>query len=214
MCVDGDIFSEAQHGPLKTGGRSSLCSRPVVWDNQSEGLELIGGASVNSATGAARAASGTHAAAATVSVPDVVKQVVQELGTLIGQRRVVIEVGRTSDNPRARGPEPAVKQIVYQLIKNAVEASPVKGVVRIAQHERNCQVVIEITDEGPGIGSADFSRIFKRGYSTKTGAKGQGLADVEWRLAELRGGISWESPHRTGHGTCFTVTLPAAPASQ
>ncbi len=169
---------------------------------------------MNSAAGVARAPSGTHAASAPVSLLALVKQVVQELGTLIGQRRAVVEICRTCDNPQVRGPEPAVKQILHQLVKNAVEASPVNGVVRIAQHERNGQVVIEVTDEGPGIGFADFSRIFKRGYTTKPGAKGQGLADVEWRLAELRGGITWESPHRTGRGTCFTVTLPAAVPSQ
>jgi len=169
---------------------------------------------MNSATGAVRAASGAQAAAVPVSLPAVVKQVVQELGTLIGTRRAIVEIGRTSDNPLARGPETAVKQILHHLLKNAVEASPPGGLVRVAQHERNGQVIVEVTDEGPGIGYADFSRIFKRGYTTKSGAKGQGLADVEWRLAELRGGISWESPHRTGRGACFTVSLPAAPAAQ
>jgi len=169
---------------------------------------------VSSATGVVRASTATRTAAEPVSLPNVVRQVIQELGALIGQRRAVIEIVRTVENPLARGPEPAVKQIVHHLLKNAVEASPLGGVVRVAQHERNGQVVLEITDEGSGIGAADFSRIFKRGYTTKTGAKGQGLADVEWRLAELRGGITWESPHRTGRGTCFTVTLPAAPAQQ
>ena len=165
---------------------------------------------MNSGTAAARATNGTRAALAPVSLTSIVQQVVDELAPLIAARRAVIEVGRTADNPLARGPEQAVKQIVYQVLKNAVEASPAGGVVRVAQHERPGQVVVEVTDEGPGIGVADFSRIFKRGFTTKSGAKGQGLADVEWRLAELRGGITWESPHRTGRGTCFTVTLPAA----
>jgi len=169
---------------------------------------------MNSATGAVRARSGAHAALAPVSLSAIVRDVVQELGVLIGQRRAVIEVGRTCDNPQVRGPEPAVKQILHQLVKNAVEASPANGLVRIAQHERNGQVIIEVTDEGPGIRPVDFSQIFKRGFTTKPGAKGQGLADVEWRLAELRGGITWESPHRTGRGACFTVALPAAPAAQ
>jgi len=168
---------------------------------------------MSSATGTARASSGAHSAASPVSLPTIVRQVVDELATLIAARRAVIEVGRTADNPQARGPEQAVKQIIHHVVKNAVEASPSGGVVRVTQHERPGQVIVEITDEGPGISFSDFSRIFQRGYSTKSGAKGQGLADVEWRLAELRGGISWESPHRTGRGTCFTVTLPAAPAA-
>jgi signal transduction histidine kinase len=167
---------------------------------------------MNSATGAARATSGTHPGAVPVSLPSVVRQVVDELATLISARHAIIEIGRTADNPQARGPEQAVKQILFHVVKNAVEASPTGGVVRVAQHERPGQVIVEVTDEGPGIGAADISRIFKRGFTTKSGAKGQGLADVEWRLAELRGGISWESPHRAGRGTCFTVTLPAAAA--
>jgi two-component system, NtrC family, sensor histidine kinase HydH len=169
---------------------------------------------MNSGTAAARATSGTRAAIVPVSLPSVVRQVVDELAPLIAARRAVVEIGRTADNPHARGPEQAVKQILLQVLKNAIEASPAGGVVRVAQHERPGQVVVEVTDEGPGIGASDFSRIFKRGYTTKSGAKGQGLADVEWRLAELRGGIAWESPHRTGRGACFTVTLPAAPAPQ
>jgi len=143
-----------------------------------------------------------------------IRQVVDELGTLIAQRRAVVEVGRTAEDPLARGPEQAVKQILYHVLRNAVEASPSGGLVRVTQHQRAGQVVIEVSDEGAGIQATDFSRILQRGFTTKSGSKGQGLAEVEWRLAELRGGISWESPLRTGRGACFTVMIPAAPAPQ
>jgi signal transduction histidine kinase len=149
-----------------------------------------------------------------VSLPSVVRQVVDELGTLIAQRHAIIEIGRTAHDPQARGPEQAVRQIIFHILRNAVEASPSGGVVRVAQHQRECQVILDISDDGPGIIPGDFSKIMRRGFTTKPGAKGQGLADVEWRLAELRGCISWESPLRHGRGTCFTVTLPAAPAPQ
>jgi len=159
-------------------------------------------------SGAARA----QRAAIPVSVCPIIRQVVGELATLIADRRAVIEIGRTAESPIACGPEQAVHQIFYQLLRNAVEASPRGGVVRVNQHQREGQVIIDVSDEGPGIPACDFSKIHHRGFTTKSGCKGQGLADVEWRLAELRGCISWESPLRTGKGTCFTVTLPAAQA--
>ena len=165
---------------------------------------------MNSAAGTARA----KKPIVPVSLPSMVRQVVDELGTLIAQRRAVIEIGRTAEEPLARGPEQAVRQIVYHVLRNAVEASPSGGLIRVAQHQRDGQVIIDVTDEGPGIIPGDFSKIMRRGFTTKPGSKGQGLADVEWRLAELRGGISWESPLRTGRGTCFTVRLPAAPPPQ
>jgi signal transduction histidine kinase len=162
---------------------------------------------MNTGTGAAR----THGhATTTVNLSAVIRQVVDELATLIAQRRAVVELGRTCEAPAAYGPEQAVKQIIYQVIRNAVEASPSGGVVRVAQHARDGQVILEISDEGIGINAGDFSKILRRGFTTKSGSKGQGLAEVEWRLAELRGGLAWESPLRTGKGTCFTVTLPAA----
>jgi len=154
------------------------------------------------------------AAAPPVSLRSTVRQVVSELAGLIAQRHAVIEIGRTVQDPQVRGPEQAVKQIVFHLVKNAVEASPSGGLVRLAQHERDGQVTLEVSDDGLGIHCGDFSKIFKRGFTTKSGCKGQGLAEVECRLAELRGVISWESPLRTGRGTCFTVRLPAARPAQ
>jgi signal transduction histidine kinase len=149
-----------------------------------------------------------------VSIHSLVRQVVDELSPLIAQRKAVIEIGRTTEDPQARGPEPAVRQIVFHVLRNAVEASPSGGLVRVAQHQRDGQVILDISDDGPGIIPGDFSKLMRRGFTTKPGAKGQGLADVEWRLAELRGCISWESPLRHGRGTCFTVRLPAAPPPQ
>jgi len=165
---------------------------------------------MNAAVGTARAQKPMVA----VSLPSLIRQVVDELGTLIAQRHAVIEIGRTAEAPLARGPEQAVRQIIFHLLRNAVEASPSGGLIRVTQHQRDGQVIIDVSDEGPGIVPGDFSKIMRRGYTTKPGSKGQGLADVEWRLAELRAGISWESPLRNGRGTCFTVILPAAPAPQ
>jgi len=146
------------------------------------------------------------------SLPVVLREVVQELAELISQRRAVIEIARTAEAPVVHGSEPAVKQIVRQILRNAIEACPLGGIVRVAQHERDGQVILEVSDDGCGIPAADFSKIFRRGFTTKPSCKGQGLAEVECRLAELHGMICWESPLRSGHGTCFTVKLPAAHA--
>jgi signal transduction histidine kinase len=147
-----------------------------------------------------------------VSVPAVLREILQELDALIAQRHAVIEIARTAEAPVARGSEQAIKQIVRQILRNAVEATPLGGIVRVTQHERDGQVILEITDDGCGIPATDFSKIFRRGFTTKASCKGQGLAEVECRLAELHGMICWESPLRSGHGTCFTVKLPAAHA--
>ena len=149
-----------------------------------------------------------------VSLPALIQKLLSEMAELIARRNAVIEMGRTAENLAVRGPEVVVHKILYQLLRNALEASPACGLVRVYQHERAGQAVVEITDEGPGIAGPYMSKIFMRGFSTKPGSKGQGLAEVEECLGRLRGAIAWESPLRTGRGCRFTVTLPAPSAGK
>ncbi|HUK53468.1 MAG TPA: ATP-binding protein [Candidatus Binatia bacterium] len=148
-------------------------------------------------------------------MPELMQTLIREMAELIARRNAEIELSRTAENLAVRGPEPAVRQILYQVLRNALEATPNCGLVRINLHEQAGQVVVEITDEGAGIAGPYMSKIFARGFSTKPGCKGQGLAEAEECLGRLRGAISWESPLRTGKGCRFTVSLPAfaAPAA-
>jgi signal transduction histidine kinase len=145
-----------------------------------------------------------------VNLPDLLHKLFSELAELIARRNAELEICRTSEQLLVRGPEQIVHQILYHVLRNALEASPSCGLVRVTLHQKPAGVVIEITDEGPGIASPYMSKIFKRGFTTKPGAKGQGLAEVEECLGRLRGAIAWESPLRSGKGTRFTVTLPGA----
>ena len=149
-----------------------------------------------------------------VSLTEMIQKVLTDLGELIARRHAEIEVGRTAENLAVRGPESSVHQILYQVLRNALEASPNRGLVRIIQHEQGGQAVVEVTDEGSGIPAPYMSIIFKRGFTTKPGAKGQGLAEVEESLGRLRGAIAWESPLRSGRGSRFTISLPFSVASK
>jgi len=144
---------------------------------------------------------------AAVNLAEVLQKALAELAELAARRNAEVEVGRTAENLAVRGPEQTVHQIVYHVLRNALEASPPRGLVRICLHQQAAQVVAEITDEGPGIAGPYMSKIFTRGFTTKQGAKGQGLAEVEECLGRLRGAIAWESPLRNGRGCRFTVTL-------
>lgn len=148
-----------------------------------------------------------------VNIPDVIRTVLSELAELVARRNAEVEVGRTAENLVVSGPEDAVHQVLYHVVRNALEATPPRGVVRILQHQLPGEVVVEVTDEGAGIAGAYMSKIFTRGFTTKQGAKGQGLAEAEQCIGRLRGAIAWESPLRTGKGCRFTVTLHAGSAT-
>jgi two-component system cell cycle sensor histidine kinase PleC len=107
----------------------------------------------------------------------------------------------------------ALRQILLNLIGNAVKFSPAESVVDIRLvTPGNGRLHLSIADRGPGISTSDFKRIFEPfwqagdTYSRAYGGVGLGLA-IAQRLAEALGGsIAVES--RKGEGSTFTIILP------
>jgi signal transduction histidine kinase len=109
----------------------------------------------------------------------------------------------------AKGQEPAVIQILVNLIGNAVRHSPPGSTVRLAFERTAGTASVTVSDEGPGIDERDQQRIFERfeRVESKEGGTGLGLA-ISRRLARSMGGdVTLESA--PGAGARFTLTLPS-----
>ena len=112
-----------------------------------------------------------------------------------------------------RGNEDKLRQVFVNLLSNAVKYTPAGGTVRVRVYRREDLAAVEVTDTGIGIAEEDLPYIFERFYradrsrSRATGGSGIGLA-IARTLARAHGGdVTAES--RLGHGSIFTVTLPA-----
>jgi signal transduction histidine kinase len=109
-----------------------------------------------------------------------------------------------------------VRQLVLNLLTNAVKYTPRGGQVSVELHQADGRVVIAVTDTGVGIAPGDLPHIFDRFWRadtarTRTGERpgaGLGLAICKW-IAEAHGGTI-EVHSRPGRGSRFTVTLPKA----
>jgi two-component system, OmpR family, sensor histidine kinase BaeS len=105
-----------------------------------------------------------------------------------------------------------IRQVLYNLLDNALRHTPEGGTVRCAIRKAEQQILLEISDEGPGIPPADLERVFERLYRTDTarnreaGGSGLGLAIVR-TLVEAHGGKVWATSRPEG-GAAFTVSLP------
>lgn len=92
------------------------------------------------------------------------------------------------------------------LIKNALEAMPQGGTLKIAlSHKQNCAVAT-VTDTGCGINEKDLARIFDIYYTTKQEGSGLGLMMVYDAVAEHGGKI--EVASKRNKGTTFKLLLP------
>jgi signal transduction histidine kinase len=111
-----------------------------------------------------------------------------------------------------RGDERRVRQIVFNVLSNAVKFTPAGGSVAVAAASVNGEVHVSVTDTGPGIEPEDQERIFEEFQQTEVGVQqregtGLGLA-LSKRLVELHGGRIWVESE-PGHGSRFVFTLPS-----
>jgi signal transduction histidine kinase len=89
--------------------------------------------------------------------------------------------------------EERLRQVVANLVANAVHHSPRGGRVVLRANRQDSVTRLEVTDEGPGIPPADAERVFERFYrldqarSTREGGSGLGLSIARW-IVDLHGG--------------------------
>lgn len=105
----------------------------------------------------------------------------------------------------------ALRQVVLNLVLNALEVSPRGGRVRLAVRAAGRGAELSVEDQGPGVAPALRERVFEPFFSTKEGAPGGlGLA-ISRRIAEEAGGaLSVEA--LPGGGSRFALRLPSARA--
>jgi len=101
-----------------------------------------------------------------------------------------------------------IRQVILNLLKNAKEAMPDGGLLRVSTRQEEAFVHICFADSGKGIAHNILSEIFKPFFTTKEGGSGLGLA-LSMQLLSMQGG-SLEVGRTGPEGTEFVLRLPRA----
>ncbi len=116
--------------------------------------------------------------------------------------------------PMVKGERRALRQILLNLLSNALRYTPTGGEVRLdAEATREDMIHLHIRDTGIGIAPEEQDKVFERYYRAKGSegseeGKGLGLAISRQLARELGGDIQVESS--LGEGSCFSLILPVA----
>ncbi|MFF6805470.1 ATP-binding protein [Streptomyces sp. NPDC012616] len=108
-----------------------------------------------------------------------------------------------------------LRQVLGNLVANAVRHTPADGTVTLTARRDGDLVVLEVADTGTGIAPEDLPHVFERFWraeksrSRRTGGSGLGLPIVR-QLTDAHGGTA-EAASTPGEGSVFTLRLPAAP---
>ena len=137
---------------------------------------------------------------------------VRERATVEGVR---VELSADPEIDPVEGDERRIRQVVFNLLANAVKFTPEGGAVDVSAARRNGEVWVSVSDTGPGVAPEDRERIFEEFQQTDVGVgvgegTGLGLA-LSKRLVELHGGRIWVDSE-VGAGSTFVFTLPVRSA--
>jgi two-component system, OmpR family, phosphate regulon sensor histidine kinase PhoR len=125
---------------------------------------------------------------------------------------LALDLGPLDGQTLVRADEEAIRQILDNLIDNAIKYTPEGGSVRISCRVSDEGIAVEVADSGIGIPRDDLPRVFERFYrvdkarSRELGGTGLGLSIVKHLVQSIGGQIAVTS--RVGAGSQFTVTLP------
>ncbi len=134
-----------------------------------------------------------------------------ESGIMEKEHELIVDVPDKLD--KVFGDPTRLRQLVDNLLSNAIRYTPKEGQIRISMKSENNQVIFRVQDTGPGIPASDQPYIFDRFYRASNidhdvPGSGLGLAIVKTIVENHQGRVWVDST--LGNGSTFTVVLPIA----
>jgi len=149
-----------------------------------------------------------------VTVAELVEPCVEIVRPKAEQKELTLVTECPPEVPRVLGDGNRLREVIQNLLDNAVQYTPAGGCIRVHAASDNGAVVVAVSDTGIGIPQSDRERIFERFYrvdnarSREVGGTGLGLA-IAKHLVEAHNG-QMEVVSEIGHGSTFSIRLPSA----
>ncbi len=141
-----------------------------------------------------------------VSLPSLCDSVITLAATSVEAQAIQFRKEIDSDLPLLQCDAAQMKQVLLNLVLNAVQAMPKGGEVILAAHRGAKGVQMEVRDQGQGIAPAQRERIFDPFFTTKPAGTGLGLSVAYQIVEQHKGELRVESSNE--NGTVFSISLP------
>ncbi len=136
----------------------------------------------------------------------VLEEVLEVVGSELNDRGISVEVEVIAEAPIVRADRNQMKQVFFNLIKNAMEAMKPGGALKIVSRSDEERIYLRFGDSGEGISQSDLSRVFQPYHTTKKSGSGLGLMIVQRIIRGHGGQVGIDS--QEGVGTVVTLEMP------
>lgn len=141
-----------------------------------------------------------------VYLPELIEDVLQFEGRELADRGITVEADLPGGTPVIMADRDQLKQVFFNLIKNAMEAMQPGGRLTVKVRVADELVYVAVADTGSGIKAEDLAKLFQPYHTTKVSGHGLGLMIVQRILRDHGGHVGIES--KEGVGTVVTLQFP------
>ena len=150
-----------------------------------------------------------------VAIPEVLRSAVSLYSERAARGGIDLALKSEPEEITVTADERRVRQIVFNLVSNAVKFTPRDGRIDVSAQLDGGQVEIAVADTGPGIAPEELETIFEEFKQATDGKRTEGTGlglPLSRKLVELHGGRLWVESE-PDHGSTFRFTLPVGPTS-
>ena len=141
-----------------------------------------------------------------IPVKTLLDSVLPLMGHAAQKANVVLRNACSNDDLTIECDPEQMKQVLVNLVLNAVQAMPNGGVVTLGAERRDGAVVLWVRDEGEGVAEDELDKIFEPFYTTKKEGTGLGLAICQKIVGQHGGTLT--ATRNNGRGMTFWIQIP------
>ena len=151
-----------------------------------------------------------------VDINQLVEEVIAQLSPQAERQKLSISQDFAADLPAVPADKDRVRQVIANLVHNAIKFTPAGGRITITSRTLEGSVSINIADTGIGIPKEDLPRVFERFYKGDKARVGEGTGmglAIAKHVIEAHGGNIWVESEE-GKGSTFSFSLPLQAGSK
>ena len=143
-----------------------------------------------------------------IDVAEVLNTSLEALGASCSVKKIQLSKHLAAGPWPLEGDATRLRQTFDNLLRNAMEAQPDGGEIDVAASSNGQELIVDISDAGPGMPPERRTEMFEFGKTTKIGGSGIGLPLSQLIVESHGGSLVYRDRNGAGRGATFRITLP------
>jgi signal transduction histidine kinase len=143
-----------------------------------------------------------------IDVAEVLNTSLEAVGSTCAAKKINLSKDLASGPWPIQGDASRLRQSFDNLLRNAMEAQPEGGEIRVSAAKNVGELIVDISDAGPGVAPERRDELFEFGKTTKVGGSGIGLPLSQLIVESHGGSLVYQDRNGSKSGATFRITLP------